>query len=143
MEKDFTESLERFNEEGKPIKVLLEMRSPDESMALESASSINVTGFELDKSYRVPVSPPTEGGAGLESVGERTVILRGTVDSREKIEELKRQPGVARVLVDSKIAPFSCPIPPCDCDPRTPKGTIDDVVHYLEVNKIWEEGYKR
>ena len=57
MEKDFTESLER-SEEGKPIKVILEMRSPDESMALESASSINVTGFELDKSYRVPLVPP-------------------------------------------------------------------------------------
>ena len=36
--------------------------------------------------------------------------------------------------------PIACPIPPCDCAPGTPKGTIADVANYLGVNQIWSAG---
>jgi len=86
---------------------------------------------------------------------EQTYLLRGEVEE-DKISELEKEPNVVKVWRDTKIAPFSsqkealvspmsptgtCPIPPCDCSPGTPKGTIADVVNYLGVDQIWSEGY--
>lgn len=36
----------------------------------------------------------------------------------------------------------ACPIPPCDCAPGTPKGTIADVAAYLGVPSIWAAGFR-
>jgi len=35
-----------------------------------------------------------------------------------------------------------CPIPPCDCAPGTPKGTIADVAAYLGVPTLWSAGFR-
>jgi subtilisin family serine protease len=36
----------------------------------------------------------------------------------------------------------TCPISPCDCQSRTPKGDISDVRSFLGVDTIWQRGYK-
>ncbi|HEU0056452.1 MAG TPA: S8 family serine peptidase, partial [Gaiella sp.] len=36
----------------------------------------------------------------------------------------------------------TCPIPPCDCSPGTPKGTMADVANYLGVSQVWAAGFR-
>jgi serine protease AprX len=35
---------------------------------------------------------------------------------------------------------IDCPIPPCDCCPAEPRGSLSDVATYLGVNRIWMDG---
>ena len=151
---------------GETVQVIVEMRMPKAKgpgFALQMASGLTVTGFQLDTEYEpVPVAPSSKEvslAPDLEAKREEIVLVRGVIE-KEKIEDLKKQPNVIDVWTDAKIAPFekeefsdnvmlapevafgTCPIPPCDCDPGTPKGEISDVAKYLGVDKIWNAGYR-
>jgi serine protease AprX len=124
------------------IRVMLQIRVPrgQPSMAFESPA-LNIQGLELDKSYSpVPLKPSPETSFGMEAEGKEVVVVRGTIDNKAKLEELKRQPGVVRVDDDPKIAPFSPPDGQPDCQPGSAHGTLQDVANYLRVNEIWNAG---
>ncbi len=117
---------------------------------------VGMAGFAMDEEFE-PVPLRTTGEMGLTSTPE-TIIVRGTVRNEEAMAELRARPEVAGVWYDTPIAPFQfshphpevkkneaagpCPIPPCDCDPATPKGTMADVATYLGVDKIWAAGFR-
>lgn len=147
--------------EDKKENVMVEIRVSDKKSegkeSLHAASLSSLPGFKIDPEFEpVPMAP---SGASL-TAREETIVLRGQVDP-DKIEELKNHPDVVDVWDDPKIAPFEvdakipmaraekanlqkagpCPFPPCDCTPKVAKGTIDDVVRYLGVDKIWAEGF--
>jgi serine protease AprX len=126
-------------------RVIVEMLVPvgqAVSATREMAHTLRSSGFQLDTSYEpVPVKPTSERQSQLRSAGRETVVVRGII-RKDMVEDLKRQPNVLNVYEDTEIAPFSCPIPPCDCDPRTARGTIADVARYLGVDQIWSSGHK-
>ena len=156
-----------IDEDGN-LSVLVEMRyrpGGSGAMALGSARSMDVGGFSLDNEFE-PVSLAAVGRADF-NTGERSVastpnetfVIRGTVDSDSQMELLARHPDVAGVWRDTPIAPFpgwsepepnlannesmaACPIPPCDCSPGTPKGTMADVATYLKVDEVWAQGFR-
>jgi subtilisin family serine protease len=151
--------------EKKPVPVLVEMRvqtGTPGAFALEMAASMDVPAFQLDPDFEaVPMSPSPDQVASLAAAGEEVVIVRGMVEE-DKIQELEEQPNVLKVWRDTPIAPFAahqaeeeepvhlmptapmgpCPIPTCDCNPGTAKGTIADVAQYLGVDHIWARGHR-
>jgi serine protease AprX len=156
---------------GESQRVIVEMRVPMGTAivsALSMASEVSVPGFQIDTSYNpIPLTPSSSADAATarEVTAGQVVIIRGTIVS-DKFAELEAQPNVVKVWKDTPIAHFSvetlerameqkkmvkervstalgdCPIPPCDCDPRTPKGAIADVASYLGVDQIWAAGYR-
>lgn len=155
------ESEKRMAENEKQ-RVIVELRVPEKSslgFVAQMASGLNITGFELDQKFRpVPIHPPKEKAVEFEAARSETVIVRGIIE-KSKISELEAQPNVVKVRPDFQVKPFlvdnpnnkvlqlvsgagTCPIPPCDCSPGTPKGTIQEVANYLGVEKIWSDGIK-
>ncbi len=143
-------------------QVIVELRVPERTgmgFVFQMASGLSVTGLKLDPGYKpVPVSPTKEKATEFEAAHTETVLVRGTIE-KSKISELEAQPNVVKVRNDFKVAPLidgnpqsrilelaasqgTCPIPPCDCDPATPKGTIQGVANYLGVDQIWADGIK-
>jgi serine protease AprX len=148
-------------DEQNRVQVIVELTKPktEALSAMSLAENLSQQGFELDTDYgTVPMIPSREIGASLESEGKDLVVIRGKVD-KNKIKELEALPNVVKVWEDTAgIQPFNdkdsnfvemtpvatgpCPIPPCDCSPGSPKGTIDDVVEYLGVDAIHVDGIK-
>lgn len=121
-------------------------------------------------SLRSMGSQPYESGANMYGfdfgfvppTAPETYVMRGTVSSEREMEILRARPDVAEVWVDTPIGPVApvsplaeplvrvvqplgaavCPIPPCDCAPGTPKGTMADVAAYLGVDRIWSAGFR-
>jgi serine protease AprX len=128
------------------VPVMIEIDTPAPTMAMSSIESeFRAKGVSLNPDFRVQMEPAQ---AGMSGEGQRnTIILQGETDV-QNIEQLKSAPNVRGVWVSRKHAlrPMSCPEnwpnPPCDCDSNTPKGTIDEVARYLEVDKIWRDGFK-
>lgn len=133
---------QNIKEDGK-IRIMVQVAVPRNQLgfAFDSNENFNIAGLEVDRSYSpVPVKSPTDVEASLAFEEKEIVVIRGTVD-KAKIEELKKQPGVIRVDDDPKIAPFSTLPEPIDCTQCVPRGTLSDVVTYLEVDKIWSSGH--
>ncbi len=135
-----------------PRRVLIEVkksvRAPNEE-ALEKGLLFHhrAASFALDERFEpLQTRRPVHHFAvfGLDVHEEESVILRGEIDEGEE-EALHADPDVVAVWTDAPIAPFPAPgagFPPCadvDCDPETPKGTIQDVIVYLGCDRIWEE----
>ena len=123
--------------------VMIELRvdkTSDMTLALRTAQNINKEYLKLDESFApVPMTPDPELASGDNS-NEITVIVRGRMPE-EKIQELESHPDVIRVWKDTPIAPFSCPIPPCDCTDGDPAiGDLTSVAKYLGVDKMWMTG---
>lgn len=156
-EKAFKVSGEQEMPTGKR-RVLIEMRVPRGAMglaAMRQADQIDVPGLTIDHDYE-PVEM-VRAGREAAVAGESSYIVRGEVDD-DKLEEIRKQPNVIKVWRDTPIAPFArsstaanvqpvssqstCPIPPCDCQPWIPKGTLADVATYLKVDEIWDAGQK-
>ncbi len=141
------------------LSVLVEVRhhpGGSGSFAMDVARGINSKGFSVDEEYE-PISLVLTGDDMAPQ--DETYVVRGVVDGEKDLEKLRARPDVEGVWIDTPIAPFPslsdaqpepvespamapCPIPPCDCDPRTPKGTIADVANYLGVNNIWSAGIR-
>ena len=97
-----------------------------------------VSGFEMDLEYKpVPVSPPAEIVKSLAAANEETIIVRGELDEAKEAE-LKALPNVVNIWTDAHIEHFGI-----DCDPRTAKGTIEDVAKYLGCDRLWAKGVNR
>ena len=152
--------------------VLIEFRqSPGASVssAMGAARGFSIAKFTLDEEFepvRMPgfttaPSPAALSATARADTSADTYVVRGTVASANEIEKLRAQPDVAAVWVDTPIAPFAasslrarapstrpnraqsgCPIPPCDCDPGTPQGTIADVAVFLGADRIWNAGFR-
>lgn len=58
------------------------------------------------------------------------------------IHELQQNKSVVQVWHDTRIAPFSCALSPCDCNRNSVQGNLPDVARYLGVDHIWSKGYK-
>ena len=152
-------------EDAGKLPVLVEIQVPKgQGFAenLQMASAIELPGFEVDSSFEpVPVSAPTEEAAANLSVGnQEIVVVRALIDDESLMSEIRQQPNVLEVWLDTPIAPFAvaqeedtlqmvptaafgtCPIPPCDCIPGTAKGTLADVAKYLKADQIWAKGHR-
>ena len=150
------------------LSILVEVSSPPGTSAVMASSdlrAISTGGFALDEEF-VPV--PLGGNPGALAAGvSETYIVRATVDDEAGIEQVRNSPGVVNVWRDTPIHPFPvettsvwsppiqalvepeghgamapCPIPPCDCGPGTPTGTIADVANYLGVSQVWAQGFR-
>ncbi|MFO7664707.1 MAG: FG-GAP-like repeat-containing protein [Chloroflexota bacterium] len=145
-------------------RVLVEMVIPTTeapSFALEMPFGSGID-FQIDSGFEPIPMPPTEDmAAGLESTGEQTVIVRGTIDESQRAE-LEALPNVVRIWDDTPIAPFEvmvqvmdemtfvepmapmapCPIGVCDCTPTIPKASMAEVAAYLGVDQIWATGHR-
>ncbi len=153
---------EPVDEDGR-LSVLVEMRympGGSGALAFNSAERLSDDGFSLDQEFE----PVSLGGPGarLEEFGSaphETFLVRGTVADEDELNALRSRPDVAGVWKDTPIAPFpgfdasepdpqtgegmaACPIPPCDCSPSSPKGTIADVATYLGVDQVWSAGFR-
>jgi subtilisin family serine protease len=131
-------------------------------MAIAEANAIDIAGFEVDNEFEVvPMRTPTYGAAM--AAADDTFVVRGIVASEEDRQALEARPDVVAVWTDTPIAPFqelgvrtvpfveiqeeagamaTCPIPPCDCSPGSPRGTIADVARHLGVDQIWAAGFR-
>jgi len=146
---------------GGKIQVLVEVKKPKTLVVASSADvpKLQVKGLEIDPEYiPIPVTPTDKEKVNMSVDTEDIVCVCGKVE-KNKIKELESQPNVLRVWKDTKVDFFKkkndtefvhvsaqptavCPIPPCDCQPGVPKGTIDDVADYLGVKSIWSKGHK-
>ena len=152
------------------LSVLIEFRHlPGTSGAhvMGMARDAAAAAFTVDEEFE-PVSLRAAPMGALEAYGAtagfaataETYVVRGTVASEADIEKVRANPDVAGVWIDTPIAPFpadlreprvdpqpnpaaaACPIPPCDCDSGTAKGTIADVATYLGVDRVWAAGFR-
>jgi len=109
--------------------------------ASDIPKEIKLNGLRIDETLRpLPMSPRREQ-ATINTNEEKGVIIRGVI-KENKIRELEAIPEVIKVSRDSKVEPFSCPIPPCDCTYMTPKGDISQVAQYLGVDQIWAKNIR-
>jgi serine protease AprX len=128
------------------VPVLIEMRmetTSDKSRALRTVEEIGVEGLKLDDSFPpVEFSQETRVASTRGDPDETTFVIRAEIPEN-KIKELESHPKVVKVWKDTPIAPFSCPIDPCDCTFGNPAiGNLDAVIKYLGVDKIWADGKK-
>jgi subtilisin family serine protease len=130
------------------LSILVELLSTPGASPLYAAYGVReegAGGFRLDEEF-APV--PLGHGAAARGLGAGaaapTYVVRATVDDESAMEDVRRRPDVVEVWRDTPIAPFQgpCPIPPCDCAPGTPKGTIADVATYLGVAQVWAAGFR-
>jgi hypothetical protein len=129
------------------LSVLVEMlASPgvSGSFAMTAVREFSEGGFVIDEEFEpVPLGSGAQGGMGLSSFGAgQSIVVRATVTDDAALAALSARPDVISVWQDTIIAPFACPIPPCDCTPAAPKGTMADVANYLGVSSIWADGFR-
>lgn len=126
-----------MNEKSMTRKVIVELRAPFgfSMKSIQAMDVAKVSGFEMDLEYKpVPVSPPAEIVKSLAAANEETIIVRGELDEAKEAE-LKALPNVVNIWTDAHIEHFGI-----DCDPRTAKGTIEDVAKYLGCDRLWAKG---
>ncbi len=131
-------------------RVLVEIKVPQAGLqaGLQFETTIRATtiastlGFVVDPSFSpVPVRPSNSQREAMLIAGEdnQHIVVKATLTDEQR-EAAKASPDVIEVWSDPDIEPIACPIPPCDCSPTVPHGTIADVATYLGVNQIWNAG---
>lgn len=127
-------------------RVLIEMRVPQAEPLMAAtvrASTVASTlGFVIDSSFSpVPVKPSNTQRMAMLAANEdnQHIVVRATLTDDQR-ETAKNNPDVVEIWSDPIIEPIACPIPPCDCSPNVPHGTIADVAAYLGVPQIWSAG---
>lgn len=144
------------------MKVIIEIKASrglSEAAILDSSSDLEKIGLNIDKSYKpIPVTPPEGGNKLINLDSEDVYCIRGEIDEK-LIPELEKLPNVISVYLDTPIAPFNqpttnreflelsgvlgtCPIPPCDCEPGIPKGSLVEILGQIGVVDIWQQGFK-
>jgi serine protease AprX len=145
-------------------RILVELRVPVDRSNLFFAqlhAVLDVPTCRVDRNFQPVPSGPTSADSGARATDEEYVVIRVTIDA-DRVTDLENHPDVVQIWPDAPIEPFSngmtqrdftvelvandargpCAIPPCDCDPLTPRGTIGDVAQYLGMPEIWREGYR-
>ena len=125
---------------------LVEIKAPAEEalmgMTLRASAVASAEGFAIDPTFApVPVRPSSSQRMAMLAANEdnQHVVVRATLTAAQ-LAAARANPEVIEIWSDAVIEPIACPIPPCDCAPGTPKGTIADVATYLGVNQIWSAG---
>ena len=125
---------------------LVEIKAPtaDPMMGttLRASAVASAEGFEIDPSFApVPVRPSNTQRMAMLADGEdnQHVVVRATLTTAQ-LAAARKNPDVIEIWSDPVVEPIACPIPPCDCGPTVPKGTMADVAAYLGVNQIWSAG---
>ncbi len=142
------EETPKLRDDAGKLSVLVEMVSTPGASAMVASAALReetVGGLELDEEFQpVPLGGGTlEAAVGLGVAGTPTYVVRAKVDDETAMAELRKRPDVVEVWEDTPIAPYqTCPIPPCDCSPGTPKGTMADVANYLGVSQVWAAGFR-
>ncbi len=142
------EETPKLRDDAGKLSVLVEMVSTPGASAMVASAALReetVGGLELDEEFQpVPLGGGTlEAAVGLGVAGTPTYVVRAKVDDEAAMAELRKRPDVVEVWEDTPIAPYqTCPIPPCDCSPGTPKGTMADVANYLGVSQVWAAGFR-
>ena len=143
VDEDAEEQVPESRDADGRLSALVELLSPPGASPLFAAAGLReetAGGLELDEEFQ-PV--PLGGGPGAAALGgAESYVVRATLEDDAAIQEIRQRPDVLDVWPDTPITPFQCPIPPCDCSPGTPKGTIADVANYLGVSQVWAAGYK-
>ncbi len=135
------------------LSILVELLPTPGAAPLAAAAGVReeqAGGFRLDEEFQPiplgPVSGAAAAGMGVLSLaGPQTYVVRATVDDEAAMQAIRQRPDVVEVWRDTPIMPFqfgACPIPPCDCAPGTPKGTIADVANFLGVSQVWSAGFR-
>ena len=131
------------------LSVLVELLSTPGTSPMFAASGVRdetIGGFELDEEFQpIPLTGGAAAGGAAGFAEVQSYVVRATVKDESAMQEIRQRPDVVDVWLDTPIAPFqfgSCPIPPCDCAPGTPKGTIADVANYLGVSQVWSAGFR-
>jgi serine protease AprX len=147
------------------LAVLVELRLPAASLQLPTAlyEELLQLGLRIDLTFSpVPLRPATGSTrVSLDACHERLALVKGFIDNADLSGV--SMPKIVRMYRDFAVSPMwrmgvdpswsathalssirehrdQCPIPPCDCDPDHPHGTIEDVIRYLGVEGIWREG---
>lgn len=133
---------------GEKKHVIIEMKSP---VTLAMTGAMNMAAdletlfptLSIDATFGA-ITLNREEGQDVQfefGIEQENYVVKATVDS-DQVASIEASPNVIRVWDDTPIAPFACPIPPCDCDPHIAKGSISDVAKYLGADKIWAAGCK-
>ncbi|MBO9561518.1 MAG: S8 family serine peptidase [Niastella sp.] len=103
----------------------------------------NISSLSIDWGFEaIPVKSFSINDASFSlNEGIDNHLIKANVPTNE-IPNIEKMDAVIKVWNDTEIAPFACPIPPCDCTPAVPKGAIPDVAKFLGVDKIWSAGFK-
>ena len=144
------EETPQLRDDAGKLSVLVELVSMPGASAMVASAALReetVGGLELDEEFQpIPLGGGSlEAAVGLGVAGTPTYVVRARVDDESAMAELRKRPDVVEVWDDTPIAPFqmgACPIPPCDCSPGTPKGTMADVANYLGVSQVWAAGFR-
>jgi len=142
------------------MKVIIEIKTSkglSEKAILDSSTDLEKVGLNLDKAYKpIYVKPPERDDVKINQDSEEVYCIRGEIDEK-LIPELEKLPNVLSVYLDTPIAPFNqpttnhlfyeqsevrgaCPIPPCDCQPGVPKGSLIEILGQIGVVDIWKQG---
>jgi serine protease AprX len=147
------------------LRKIVELRVPKSSSrsSIWLSTALGRSGISIDTDYSpVPVpASSTSLQTSLDAAQDHLVLVRGSIDLHS-LDALRAHPSVVETYTDSQLAPFvgtacghrannwlldvipapptECPIPPCDCQPAQPHGTLEEVVSYLGVDQIWQEG---
>lgn len=131
---------------GQSQSVLIEMRVPQAEATLGAtmrAGTMAATmGFVIDPDFSpVPVKPSNTQRMEMLAASEDNehIVVKASLTDEQR-EAALANPNVVEIWSNPIIEPIACPIPPCDCTPGTPRGTIADVANYLGVNQIWSAG---
>lgn len=111
-------------------------------LTLRASAVATVEGFTIDPSFApVPLKPSNTQRMAMLAANKdnQHVVVRATLTAAQ-LAAARANPNVVEVWTNAVIEPIACPIPPCDCAPGTPKGTITDAANYLGVNQIWSAG---
>jgi len=140
------------------MKVIIEIKTSkglSEKAILDSSTDLEIVGLSLDKSYKpVHVKTTEQDDVKINQESEDVYCIRGEIDEK-LIPELEQLPNVISVYLDTPIAPFNqtttnflfyeqskiqgvCPIPPCDCQPGVPKGSLIEILGQIGVVDIWK-----
>lgn len=130
--------------------VLVEIKVPQAGLqagqqfeaTIRATTVASTLGFVVDPSFSpVPVRPSNTQREAMLAASEdnQHIVVKATLTEAQR-EAAKASPDVIEVWSDPLIEPIACPIPPCDCSPGTPHGTITDVANYLGANQIWNAG---
>lgn len=112
-------------------RVIVEMHLPrgasEKKYIEQKRSFLTEVQFESDR-YQKPTL--------LGHTDEATIIsIKGTIPL-DKLDRLKKIPGIVKVWSDPKIEPF------VDCDHENAKGTLQGVAKVIGADCLWEAGIR-
>jgi serine protease AprX len=141
-------------------RVIVECRA--QRLTSTVAGTIDPQLLRIDTSFSAILLNPAAADLqmSLDAEQEHLILVRGSIQP-SRLDDLRTQPKVVDVNVDTELAPFDrryglphcddwlvdvgaesptdCPIPPCDCQPTLAHGCLLDVATFLGADQLWRE----